>query len=432
MTAADPALALAATPDLERQVFRKIGWRLLPFLTMAYLVNFLDRTNIAFAGLTMNKELGLTATQFGYGAGVLFIGYCGFGVPANMLLFRLGPRRWISTLLIVWGVVSAGQILAKGPLSFYAARLLLGVAEAGFFPGVAFYLAGWFPAQYRARILAWFMVAIPLSSVIGGPLSGSLLGLNGLAGLSGWKWMFLVEAAPAVVLGVIMLFIMCDRPQEAKWLTPEERATAVACLAREKRDRPVGGLLGAFSDVRVLLCAGLQLGFTIGAYGVGFWLPLILKQSHLSNFVIGWLSAIPYMCSAVAMIVWAAQVDRTGKKIGNLIATCLVAALGFGLAVSTGSLALSLVGFSIALIGANSARAIFWTVPTRFLTGIAAAGGLAFINAVGTMGGFLGPSIIGWLKDATGSYTAGLLAMAGFLMMAAVFGLILKRVVREE
>ena len=432
MTAADPALALAVAPDLERQVFRKIGWRLLPVLTLAYLVNYLDRTNIAFAGLTMNHDLGLTASQFGLGAGVLFVGYCGFGLPANILMYRFGPRRWISGLLVVWGIISAGQILAKGPLSFCLARFLLGAAEAGFFPAVAFYLGNWFPAQYRARIIAWFMVAIPLSSVIGGPVSGSLLGLNGVAGLAGWKWMFLVEAAPACILGVVLLFRLRDRPQDALWLTPEERATAVACLAGEKRDRPVGGLMDALRDVRVLLCAGLQLGFVIGAYGVGFWLPLMLKESHLSNFVIGWLTAIPYICASVAMIIWAAHVDRTGKKIDNLIAACLVAAVGFVLVVATGYWQLSLVGFSIALVGANAARGIFWTVPTRFLTGIAAAGGLAFINTIGTMGGFLGPSIIGWLKDATGGYTAGLVAMAGFLVMAVVFGFILKRVVREE
>ena len=422
----------ASNSVLEAQAFRKIGWRLLPILTIGYIFNYLDRSNIAFAGLTMNREFGLTASQFGFGAGILSLGYCGFEVPANVLLYKVGARRWLARIMITWGIVSAGQILARGPTSFYIARFLLGVAEAGFFPGVTFYLAGWFPSEFRARILAWFLVAIPMSSVIGGPLSGSLLGLNGVLGLSGWKWMFLVEAIPSIVIGVALLFMLCDRPADAKWLTDEEKAAVVARIEAEQRDRPVTAFWPALTDVRVLLCAGLMLGFTIGSYGVGIWLPLILKEARLSNLAVGWLSAIPYLVASVGMIAWAAMVDRSGRKIANLVLACLLSAGGFVLALATGSFAMSLVGFSIALVGVTSARAIFWTVPTRFLTGIAAAGGLAFINTIGTMGGFFGPSIMGWLKDATGSYTAGLLAMAGFLVMSALFAASLKFVVRQE
>ncbi|WP_145145295.1 MFS transporter [Roseomonas gilardii] len=417
---------------LKRSAFRKVIWRMLPILTLAYAFNFLDRTNIGFAALQMNRDIGLTATQFGWGAGILFVGYCGFEVPSNMLLYRYGARLWISRIMISWGLLSCAMSFVSGPISFYLLRFVLGVAEAGFFPGIAYFLSAWFPAEYRARILSWFLVAIPVSSLIGGPLSGFLLEMDGALGLAGWQWLFVVEGAPAAIIGIVLLFVLTDRPQDAHWLTPDERQAIITSIESEKRDRAVSRLGVALRDVRVWICTVVYLGFTVGSYGIQIWLPLILKGQDLTNMQVGWVSALPYLAASIGMILWARSADRSGRKIVNLTACCLLGALGFLLAISTGRFDLSLLGLAAALVGVTSARAIFWSIPTRFLTGIAAAGGIAFINTVGTTGGFFGPTIVGWLKDATGSFEAGLLAMAGFLAVSTLFAFLLRLVIRDE
>jgi ACS family tartrate transporter-like MFS transporter len=417
---------------LESRAFRKIAIRLLPILTIAFLFNFLDRTNIGFAALTMNKEIGLTATQFGYGAGIFFLGYCFFEIPSNIALYRYGARIWIARIMITWGVMSIATILAKGPWSFYALRFLLGVAEAGFFPGVAYYLGSWFPAEYRARILAWFLVAIPTAPLIGGPLSGLLFKLDGVAGLAGWKWLFIVEGFPSVVVGGILLWILRDSPGQAEWLSEGERRAVVARLANEPREREKTKLGPALRDTRVLILAGVMLGFTIGSYAVTIWLPQIIKGTRFSNMEVGLLSAIPFFFACVCSIRWAALVDRSGKKINNLTLACLISVIGLIISIMSHSFVISMTGMTIALVGITSARAIFWTIPTRFLTGIAAAGGLAFINSIGTLGGFIGPSIMGWLKDRTGSFSAGLFAVAGFLLLATMLSGSLKLFVKSE
>ena len=417
---------------LRRSALRKNAWRLLPVLTLAFVFNYIDRTSVGFAGLTMNADLGLTPTEFGWGAGVLFFGYCFFELPSNIALYRVGARRWLARIMVSWGLVSALTAFVTGPYSFYGARFLLGVAEAGFFPGVSFLLSAWFPAEYRARVRAWFLVAVPVSSVIGGPFSVLLLTLDGVLGLHGWQWLFVVQGLPACVLGLFVLAIVRDSPHEAHWLTQAERDALATMLAEERRDRPTRSLRAALCDARVLLLAAIQFGFIVGSYGVGIWLPLILKGQGLSNLMVGFVSVVPYAIATAAMLVWAQQVDRTGRKIGNLAAACLVGALGLVVAVVAGSFSLSLLGLTVALAGVTSARAIFWTIPTRFLTGMAAAGGLAFINSVGTFGGFGGPFTIGWLKDLTGSFTAGLLVMTGLGLVAAVLALSLKLAVREE
>ncbi len=427
-----PAAGAHETAGLRRSAMRKNAWHLLPVLTLAFVFNYIDRTSVGFAALTMNADLGLTSTEFGWGAGVLFFGYCFFEVPSNIVLYRVGARRWLARIMISWGLVSALTAFVTGPYSFYGARFLLGVAEAGFFPGVTFLLSAWFPAEYRARVLAWFLVAVPVSSVIGGPFSVLLLELNGFLGLHGWQWMFLVQGLPACVLGVCLLWVVRDDPREAHWLTQAERDALAALLAEERRDRPAHSLRAALRDSRVLLLAAIQFGFIVGSYGVGIWLPLILKGQGLANLAVGFASVVPYAVATVAMLLWARQVDRTGRKIGNLAAACFVGALGLVGAVLAGSFVPSLLGLTVALVGVTSARAIFWTIPTRFLTGMAAAGGLAFINSVGTFGGFVGPFTIGWLKDLTGSFSAGLLVMTGLGLVAAVLALSLKLVVREE
>ena len=309
---------------------------------------------------------------------------------------------------------------------------MLGVAEAGFFPGAAYLLACWFPAHYRTRVLALLAMAVPLSSVIGGPFSVLLLELNGLAGLKGWQWMFLVQGLPACVLGILLLVMIRDTPQEAHWLSPAEREAVIAMLQEERRDRPTGSLRTVFTDKRVLLLAAIQFGFVVCSYGVGIWLPMILKGLGLTNLATGFISAIPYVCATIAMLVWARHVDRGGSKIGNLAASCLLTALGLVGSVLTGSLLPSLIGLTLALMGAPSARALFWAIPTRFLTGAAAAGGLAFINSVGAIGGFVGPFAMGWLKDATGSFTTGLIGLACLGGLSAVLTLSLRLLVREE
>src|SRR5262245_30139700 len=275
---------------VEHRAFIKAAWRLVPFVSIGYLLNYMDRNNVGFAALTMNRATGLTATQFGFGAGVLFFGYSFFEVPSNIALYRFGARRWVARIMIFWGLVSAGTAFVQGPQSWYVLRLLLGVAEAGFFPGITFYLATWFPAEYRARMLAWFLVAIPASTVVGGPVSGMILQMNGFAGLAGWKWLFIIEGVPAAVLGVAALWLLPDRPEAATFLTDEERLAVQARIASEQRENEQRNLLPALTDKRVLILTLAQFGFTAGSYGVGIWLPQIIKNAGLSNLEVGFLT----------------------------------------------------------------------------------------------------------------------------------------------
>jgi len=417
----------------ERRVFVKIAWRLMPLLTTAYVLNYLDRTNIAFAALTMREAIGLTQTQLGVGAGIFFLGYCLLELPSNVMLYRVGARRWLARILISWGIVSAAMAFAVGPNSFYLLRALLGAAEAGFFPGVAFYLATWFPAEFRTRIIAWFMVAIPISTVIGGPVSGLLLSLNGTLGLAGWQWLFIVEGLPTVFVGLFLLWFLSDTPAKAFWLTDAERKIVHDRIAGERKPQEVHQLLVALRDPRVLTLAGIQFGFLVGSYGIGIFLPQILNTGVLSSVQIGFVSSGAYAVASVTMVLWAARVDRLGNKVGNLAVACLVTAAGFLFAIAfADKLWLSVLGVTVAVSGVNAARALFWTIPPRFLSGMAAAGGLAFINSIGTAGGFVGPTIMGWLSDKTGSFSAGLFALTGFLLLAAALSWSLKRLAPGE
>lgn len=428
-----PATDTAADAAEQRRVFTKIAWRVMPILTVSYVLNYLDRTNIAFASLTMNKAIGLSQTQLGIGAGIFFLGYCLLEMPSNVVLYRVGARVWLSRIMISWGLVSALTSLAVGPSSFYVLRALLGAAEAGFFPGVAFYLSTWFPAEYRTRIIAWFMVAIPISSVVGGPVSSLLLAMDGFWGLAGWQWLFIIEGMPAVVAGVCLLWFLSERPEDADWLTDDEKRIVRERLAAEHRPKAVHKLSAALRDPRVLTLAGIQFGFLVGSYGIGIFLPQILKTGVLSDIEIGFVTSACYAVASVTMIVWAGRVDRRGNKVGNLALACVVSAVGFAVAIGTsGTLWTAVIGVTIAVSGVNAARALFWTIPSRFLTGLAAAGGLAFINSVGTAGGFVGPFMMGWLTDETGSFTAGLLAMSGFLLLAAALSWWLTRLAPGE
>jgi MFS family permease len=416
----------------QEAVLNKIAWRVVPLLTLAYVVNYLDRTNIGVASLTMNKDLGLTPTQYGLGAGILFIGYTVFEIPSNLALYSIGARRWIARIMITWGAVSVATAWVYDVNSYYIARFALGVAEAGFFPGVAYYLAAWFPTQYRTRMLAWFLVAIPLSSVIGGPISGLLLEMDGVLGLRGWQWLFIVEGVPAVILGFVVLRVLADTPQTAPWLNDKERLILGDMLAAEHRERPRSSLLAALGDVRVVMLAVIQFGFTLGSYGIGIFLPQIIKSFGLSNLASSFLSAVPYIFASAGMLWWSWHVDRTGKKIGNLTVACAIGMVGLAASVVSGNIVIALSALTVALIGITSARAIFWPIPTRFLSGVGAAAGLAFINSIGTAGGFAGPYLMGWLRDHTGSFEAGLLTMSAILLAASLLSFALKLVIKVE
>ena len=417
---------------VQQSALRKNAWRMLPVLTLAFVFNYIDRTSVGFAALTMNRDLGLTATEFGWGAGVLFIGYCVFEVPSNLALHRFGARRWLARIMISWGVAAGATAFVVGPYSFYAARLLLGVAEAGFFPGAAYLLAAWFPAQYRTRALAILAAAVPLSSVIGGPFSVLLLEMNGIGGLKGWQWLFLIQGLPACLLGFLVLVLLRDDPKDARWLTPQEREALVAMLQEERRDRAPSSLAAVLTDARVLVLAAIQFGFVVCSYGVGIWMPTILKGQGLSNLEVGFAAAIPYLFATIAMLAWARHVDRGGGKITNLAATCFLTSGGLVASVLAGSFVSGFAGLTLALTGATAARALFWTIPARFLTGLPAAGGLAFINSIGAVGGFVGPFAMGWLKDFTGSFNTGLLVISGLGFLSGVLTLMLRPLVREE
>ncbi|PAY03718.1 MFS transporter [Bradyrhizobium sp. UFLA03-84] len=407
-------------PDagLLASALSKNTWRLVPLLGLAYLFNYLDRTSVGFAALQMNKDIGLSATQFGWGAGILFFSYCLLEVPSNMMMYRFGARRWLARIMITWGLAAAATAFAVGPYSFYAIRFLLGVFEAGFFPGVIWYLSIWFPQKHRTGVLALFMAATPLSSLLGSPISAALLGMDGFWGLAGWQWMFLLEGLPACLLGVLCLLLLADTPEQARWLTPEERHALLGALASDKHDKPKKDLWAAMQDIRVLMLTAITFAFTIGSYGIGIWLPLILKSHGLSNMQVGWLSAIPYLFATIGMLFWARLVDRKGQKIYNLMAALILGALGLALSVAFSSLVPALACLTLALVGTISARTVFYTIPQSFLTGAAAAGGIAFINSVGAFGGFVGPYMVGFLKDATGSFNAGMIGMAAILVVA--------------
>lgn len=427
-----PQAALTDEQVLARSAVNKCAWQLLPILILAFVLNYIDRTSVGFAALTMNADLGMSATQFGWGAGILFAGYCLLEVPSNLALYRYGARRWLARIMITWGIAAAATAFVVGPYSFYAARFVLGVAEAGFFPGVAFYLACWFPAQYRTRMLAWFMVGVPVSSIISGPFSGVLLMLDGFGGLHGWQWMFIVQGLPASLVGLWVLFKLRDNPSQAYWLSTQEREALERMLASEHRERETKDFLSALKDPRVLILTVIQFGFVLGAYGIGIWLPTILQAHGLNVTDTAMLSSLPYIFATLGMLLWARRVDRSGKKTLNLLLCCLVGAAGMAAAALLTQLIPALIGVSIAVLGATTARAVFWSIPTRFLTGAAAAGGLAFINAVGTLGGFVGPFVVGWLKDYTGSFSMGILFMAGMILLSAVMTLVLRIFVSVE
>jgi len=414
---------------MEDVVVRTLTWRLVTFLFLLYIVAYLDRINLGFAALQMQQQLGFTDAVYGFGAGVFFAGYFLFQVPSNLVLERVGARRWIAVLMILWGIISASMALVTSVRSFYALRFLLGAAEAGFFPGVILYLKNWFPARARARTVARFMTAAPLSGVVGGPLSGALLGLHHKAGLAGWQWMFLLEGIPAIVLGAIVWAYLVDRPALAHWLSEEQREWLQQTLLAEANASPESqsNALAAFRMGRIWVLALVYCGLNTVSYGVSMWLPNLIKSlGGMSNFTVGVLSAIPYVAAAITMVFVGLSSDRSGERRWHTAVPALAGALAIGLAGGTTSLATAVALVSIAVVGVFSMMGPFWAMPTALLSATTAAAGIAFINSVGNLGGFFGPYIIGLVRTSTGQFRGGLLVVAAALAMSGALVLTIK------
>jgi len=412
------------TPE-QQGVLGKAARRLIPLMGLLYVVSFLDRVNVSYAALTMNADIGLSASAFGLGAGIFFIGYFFFEVPSNLILHKVGARVWIARILITWGVVAMGMAAVQGPLTFLIGRFLLGIAEAGFFPGMILYLTYWFPGPERGRIIGAFMLAVPVASAIGGPLSTLLLGTS-LFGLAGWQTMFLFEGLPAVLLGLVVLSILPDRPATAPWLSEAEKDTLAKLVVEDEKApaRLRDGLLSA----RVWLFAAIYFGLVLGLYGFGFWAPQIIKSlGHLTNLQVGFISAIPYFVAAIAMVLWGLHSDLTSERIWHVCAPACLGAAGFLVSSMATDPYVSLAALSCGAIGIYAALPVFWTLPTALLSGTAAASGIALINSVGNLGGYLGPYAVGWLKDWTGGYAAGLLVLAGAMLGAGLLVLLIPR-----
>lgn len=414
--------------NVEKDVVTKVTWRLVPFMMLLYFVAYLDRVNIGFAALTMNADLGFSATVFGTGAGIFFLGYVLFEVPSNVALDKFGARRWIARIMVTWGFLSCGMAFIQGQASFYVVRFLLGVAEAGFFPGMILYLTYWFPAERRARIIATFFIAVPLSNVIGAPLSTTLMGIEGL-GLKGWQWLFLLEGAPAILLALAVLLWLTDRPEKATWLSESEKLTLARAIAAEAPLAARHTLKEALADARIWTFGGVYFGITVAIYGLGFWLPQIVQSfGGLSTMQIGLVTAIPYAFASVVMLLWGRHSDRTGERVWHVAIPAFVGAAGFvASALLAGTPVLAFIALNIAAAGVFSTVPPFWTLPTALLSGVAAAGGIALVNSVGNVGGYLGPFIVGYLRDAFQSYALGLVALGAFIALTGVLSLVAAR-----
>ncbi len=414
---------------LERATMARVTRRLLPMLILCYFVAYLDRVNIGFAGLTMNKDLGFSSAVFGFGGGIFFLGYFIFEVPSNVILERVGARTWIARILVTWGIISGFTAAVTGPYSFFGIRFVLGLAEAGFFPGIILYLTWWFPSFYRSRIVAIFMAAIPISNILGSLVSGVILSLHGMWGLTGWQWLFIIEAAPAVVLGIIFYFTMTDRPEQADWLEPAQRDWLIGRLAAERAQRESirhYGLGEALKNPRVLLLSLVYFGGAYASYGIVLFQPQIVHKLAAGYGMVGVINAIPYVFAVIAMILWGRHSDHTGERPKHTAIGYSVGAIGLiGVGLMTDPV-MTMTMLVVASIGQSSTGPCFWSLPTAMLSGTAAAGGIALINALGNLGGFFGPYVFGLVRDATGgNFTWGLMAIALGPIMSAIIVLCL-------
>jgi D-galactonate transporter len=411
-------------PTDERALIAKITWRLIPFLCLCFLVAFLDRVNVGFAALQMQADLKFSDTVYSLGAGMFFIGYFLFEVPSNLILERVGARLWIARIMIVWGVISSGMMFVRSPGTFYVARFLLGAAEAGFFPGIILYLTYWFPTAHRSHTIAMFMTAPALSGIVGAPLSGYLLDHHP-ASVAGWQWLFLVEGLPSVLLGVCVLFVLPNGPKHVTWLDAAEKAWLTQRLAAERAEREQDHAMSVWRALlhpRVLLLCLIYFLLVIGAYGFDLFMPKILARvfSGASKTELGLIAAIPPLYTVFVMVFWGRRSDRLGERRWHVVWPALWAALGLAVASFDVAPAIALIAAALAVSGRWSCIPPFWGLPTAFLSGTAAAGGIALINAVGNLGGFVGPFAMGALKDLTGSYSVGLRVLAGAYVLGGI------------
>jgi ACS family tartrate transporter-like MFS transporter len=424
-----------ASSLLEERAIRKITWRLMPFLLLLYFVAFLDRINVGFAALTMNRDIGLTAQMFGLGSGIFFLGYFVFEVPSTVILHKVGARFWIGRVMITWGLVSIAMAFTRGPISFYVLRFLLGLAEAGFFPGIILYLSYWFPANRRSAATAIFMAAAPVAGMIGSPVSGALMQMNGILGVRGWQWLFLVEGVPALLLGLVTFRYLTDRPAEAQWLDAEERAWLTKAILDEQAvipDSRSQSAWRAMMDWKVLALSLAYFGTSAGLYTIGFWAPLIVRGLGFSVFRVGFLVAIPNLIAVIGMVLWSRHSDRTGERYWHAAIACLVAAAGMAMAAYAGSSAiLAISGLSLTAFGVSAAKPPLWSLPTMFFGGTAAAATIGLINSLGTLGGFVGPIMIGANSGVGGHFSRGLTMVGGTLIVSAITILILRLVLQR-
>ena len=409
---------------LERSTMRKVYLRLLPFAVLSYVLAYIDRINVSFAGLTMRGDLGMSAGTFGFAVGLFYWGYFIFEVPSNVILEKVGARIWIARIMITWGILAGLTAVVTDSTTFAIVRFLLGVAEAGFFPGIILYFTYWFPSHHHARIVSGFLVGLPVAVAIGAPISTGLLGLDGLFGLRGWQVMYIAEAIPTVVTGVITFFVLTDKPEQAKFLNPEERDWLVAKIATERRATEAVRkftLWQALYNPKVLLLALNYLGIVTASLGMLIFIPQIIKSlGNSSNMMVGWLTMIPYICGAIAMVVWGRISDRMNERRWNLFIGCVFSTVGLVIAAMTMGTWWALVGMSIAAMGFYGSKGPFFAMPPMFLSGAGLAAGIAWINSIGNLGGFFGPWYVGVMKDLTGSYAGGLYGLALLGLVAAL------------
>jgi len=409
---------------LEQSTMRKVYLRLLPFAVLSYVLAYIDRINVSFAGLTMRGDLGMSAGTFGFAVGMFYWGYFIFEVPSNVILEKVGARIWIARIMITWGILAGLTAVVTGSTSFAIVRFLLGVAEAGFFPGIILYFTYWFPSHHHARIVSGFLVGLPVAVAVGAPISTGLLGLDGLFGLRGWQVMYIAEAIPTVVIGVITFFVLTDRPEQARFLTAEERNWLVTTIAAERRATEAVRkftLWQALYNPKVLLLALNYLGIVTASLGMLIFIPQMIKSlGDYSNMTVGWLTMIPYTCGAIAMVVWGRISDRMNERRWNLFIGCVFSTVGLVIAGMTMGTWWALAGMSIAAMGFYGSKGPFFAMPPMFLSGAGLAAGIAWINSIGNLGGFFGPWYVGVMKDLTGNYAGGLYGLALLGLVAAI------------
>jgi len=409
---------------VEKSAMRKIYWRLLPFAVLSYFLAYIDRINVSFAGLTMRDDLAMSAAAFGFALGTFYWGYSVFELPSNLIMEKVGARLWIARIMITWGILAVITATVTGSTSFGVVRFLLGVAEAGFFPGLILYFTYWFPSYHHARIVSGFLIGLPIAVALGAPISTALLGLDGLFGLRGWQIMFIAEGAPTILVGIATLFVLTDKPEQARFLSEAEKSWLSATLRAERRAKEevrAFTVLQALFNPKVLLLSLNYLGIVTASLGMLFFIPQIIKSlGNFSNMTVGWLTMIPYICGGISMVTWGYISDRVGERRWNLLAACVVSTVGLIIAGMTMGTWWALVGMSIAAIGFYGSKGPFWSMPPMFLTGMAAAGAIAWINSIGNLGGFFGSWYVGFMKDLTGSYAGGLYGLALFGVISAL------------